>query len=274
MKQNWIEDNIIILSKQTIDKMLESQYPSNLIGLYCFYYYTAKWQKTNMIKCTTNYVMKGLNWTKEKVINTKKELKKNGLIEDRQTKNKKGQITGWYIKVNYIWKKETIKNQKVELPEGGKSHRVENPDTNALSANSLNALSANKNSLVGATKESLDTISNVTINNRQYISKEIEKSKISPSYGNEDINYLIEKFQELTGLKELDGSQKQNRQYCWLCLKKFGEKEKVEQLIKLAVKSDFHRVNLTSFKYIYYHAVKIVNEFKEKVENPTYVKIK
>ena len=126
----------------------------------------------------------------------------------------------------------------------------------------------------GGSARSKDTINNVTINNKQYISKEIGKSKISPSYGNEDINYLIEKFQELTGLKKLDGSQKQNRQYCWLCLKKFGEKEKVEQLIKLAVKSDFHRVNLTSFKYIYYHAVKIVNEFKEKVENPTYVKIK
>lgn len=200
MKQNWIEDNIIILSKQTIDKMLESQYPSNLIGLYCFYYYTAKWQKTNMIKCTTNYVMKGLNWTKEKVINTKKELKKNGLIEDRQTKNKKGQITGWYIKVNYIWKKETIKNQKVELPEGGKSHRVENPDTNALSANSLNALSANNKTA-------------------------------TPSVAGKEINDLIELFKPINPTYQRLFANKSQRQAIERLVKQFGQ-EKVENMIK------------------------------------------
>jgi len=200
MKQNWIEDNIIILSKQTIDKMLESQYPSNLIGLYCFYYYTAKWQKTNMIKCTTNYVMKGLNWTKEKVINTKKELKKNGLIEDRQTKNKKGQITGWYIKVNYIWKKETIKNQKVELPEGGKSHRVENPDTNALSANSLNALSANNKTA-------------------------------TPSVAGKEINDLIELFKPINPTYQRLFGNTTQRASLERLVKQFG-REKIENMIK------------------------------------------
>jgi len=126
----------------------------------------------------------------------------------------------------------------------------------------------------GGRVRSVDTIDN-TIDNIQYISKEIEKPKVSvASYGNEDINYLMEKFQELTSLQKLDGSQKQNRRYCWLCLKKFGGKDKVIILLKLAVKSNFHRVNLTSFKYLYYHGVKIISEAKEKVENPTYVKIK
>lgn len=143
LEHNLIEDNIIILSKQTLDEMLKKNKPSDLIGLYCFYYYTAKWQRTNIIKCSTGYVMKGLNWSKEKTIESKKELKEMGFIDDKKTKNEKGQITGWYIKINYIWKKETIKNQKVASPEGGFSHPVANPDTNALSANSLNALSAN-----------------------------------------------------------------------------------------------------------------------------------
>jgi len=149
MKQNFVEDNIIILSKQTIDAMLGQEHPSDLIGLYAFYYYTAKWQKTNIIKCSTGYVAKGLKWTKERVIGNKKMLMELRLIENQRTKNKKGQITGWYIKLNYLWKKETIKkkiinNQRVAQPEGGLDHRVENPDTNALSANSLNALSVNK----------------------------------------------------------------------------------------------------------------------------------
>ena len=172
MKQNFIEDNIIILSKQTIDAMLGQEHPSDLIGLYAFYYYTAKWQKTNIIKCSTGYVAKGLNWTKEKVIGSKKILLQLGLIENKKTKNEKGQITGWYIKLNYLWKKETIKkkiinNQRVAPPEGGLDHRVENPDTNALSANSLNALSAD----------------NKKLNHQKEIDSLIEKFKlVNPSY--------------------------------------------------------------------------------------------
>ena len=44
MKQNFIEHNIIILSKQTLDLFLKQDNPADLIALYCFYYYTAKWQ--------------------------------------------------------------------------------------------------------------------------------------------------------------------------------------------------------------------------------------
>jgi len=102
-----------------------------------------------------------------------------------------------------------------------------------------------------------------------------ENRKISSSsYGNSDINYLMEKFKEITELKKMDGSEKQNRRYCWLCIKKFNGKENVEKLLKIAVKFDFHKANLTSFKYLYYHGVKILNEFKEKVKHPTYIEIK
>ena len=89
MKQNFIEDNIIIISKQTLDEFLKNENPSDIIGLYVFYYYTAKWQKTNIIKCSTGYVKKGLNWTKERVVKNKKGLIEMGLIEDKKTKNKK-----------------------------------------------------------------------------------------------------------------------------------------------------------------------------------------
>jgi transcriptional regulator NrdR family protein len=84
----------------------------------------------------------------------------------------------------------------------------------------------------------------------------------------------MEKFKEITELKKMDGSEKQNRRYCWLCIKKFNGKENVEKLLKIAVKFDFHKANLTSFKYLYYHGVKILNEFKEKVKHPTYIEIK
>ena len=147
MKQEFIEDNIMIISKQTMDLFLTVEKPSDCIGLYLFYYYTAKWQETNTVKCTTSFASKGLHWTKEKTISIKKTLIELGLIEDITKKNKNGKINGWYIKVNYIWKQQTVKdnlkNHPTGKPEGGLDQWVEKPDTNALSANSLNALNAN-----------------------------------------------------------------------------------------------------------------------------------
>ena len=67
-----------------------------------FYYYTAKKQQTNIIKCSTDCVVKCLNWAKCKVVRNKKVLIKKGLVNDVRVKNKKGQITGWYIKLDYI----------------------------------------------------------------------------------------------------------------------------------------------------------------------------
>ena len=74
MQNEFIEDNIIILSKQTLDLFLEQDKPSDLIALYCFYYYTAKWQRTNQPKCTTGFTANGLKWTRDRVIKIKKQL--------------------------------------------------------------------------------------------------------------------------------------------------------------------------------------------------------
>lgn len=137
---DFIENQLVILSKQTLDKFLEYENVSDLISLYVFYYYTAKWQKTNQPKCTINYICKGLKWGKDKVIKTRKCLEDIGLIQQIKRINKKGQIIGWYIKINYVWSKEKTSQipliQKVEKPEGGFQ------DTNALSVNNINALNA------------------------------------------------------------------------------------------------------------------------------------
>jgi hypothetical protein len=195
MKQNFIEDNIIILSKQTIDKILKQKNPSDLIGLYCFYYYTAKWQKTNIIKCTTGYVSKGLNWTKERVINTKKELKSMGLIEDKQTKNDKGQIIGWYIKVNYIWKKETIKSQRVVEPESGFTQRVDKQDTNALSANKLNALNTNNKKGNTSVNHLIDLFKEINPSYKKIYSNTTQRKALEnlvKEHGEEDIKKILQ----------------------------------------------------------------------------------
>lgn len=159
-EQNFIENQLVILTKQTLDIFLKQENPADLIALYTFYYYTAKWQSTNQIKCTTQYVANGLHWSEGKVRKVKKQLIEFGLIEDTQSVDKNNRITGHYIKMNYIFKKETIENihpyenpqggkdHRVEKttgwskPQGGNSHSVENLGTNALSAGNVNALSA------------------------------------------------------------------------------------------------------------------------------------
>ena len=42
-----VENEPIILPKPVLDKFFKQDKPGDLIALYSFYYYTAKWQKTN-----------------------------------------------------------------------------------------------------------------------------------------------------------------------------------------------------------------------------------
>ncbi len=165
-EQNFIENQLVILTKQTLDIFLKETNPAELIALYIFYYYTAKWQKTNQVKCTSSYVAKGLHWSESKVRKVKKQLIEFGLIQDVKTRDEQNKITGHYIKMNYIFKKETLgkhehkshpndnpqcgnenennsKSHPNDFAQGGKGYTMENRGTNALSANNLNALSTN-----------------------------------------------------------------------------------------------------------------------------------
>jgi len=80
------------------------------------------------------------------------------------------------------------------------------------------------------------------------------------NFGNGDINFLISYFKENLKLPLLDGSEKENRRYCWLAIKKFGGREGVENLIKLTAAHDFWKSKITSFKDMYYKGVRIVSE--------------
>ena len=103
---------------------------------------------------------------------------------------------------------------------------------------------------VHSTKE---TITKETIQNT--ILKDTKQN-----FGNGDINFLISYFKENLKLPLLDGSEKENRRYCWLAIKKFGGREGVENLIKLTAAHDFWKSKITSFKDLYYRGVRIVSE--------------
>jgi hypothetical protein len=154
MDQNFIENELIILSKQTLDLFLEQSNPTDLISLYTFYYYTAKWQKTNQPKCTTEYAAAGLKRSVDWVRSNKKILIDLGLIEDIKYRNPLGQLH-YYIKLNYIFKKSTVEKVITSLPsnrEGGSTQGEDSQRGNASSVG-INASSVGINASSAVSKD-------------------------------------------------------------------------------------------------------------------------
>ena len=145
MEQNFIENEIVFLTKPTLDRFLKEENPGDLIALYTFFYYTAKWQQTNIVKATSGYVKKGLKWGIVRLTNTEKTLIDMGFIQKIKRRDKNGKITGWYVKVNYIFMRSTVENilETVQKPLVDETTSCKQ-ETNALSNGNINALSTNK----------------------------------------------------------------------------------------------------------------------------------
>lgn len=135
-----VEEEPIVLSKHLLDIFLLQDDPANLLSLYCFYYYTAKWQQTNKPHATNEYVAKGLKWGIDKVKKYRGQLLDLNLIESITQKDKtNNKIIGHFIKINFVWKKVNVD----KISTGVISPLVAESTTNALSANKGNALSTN-----------------------------------------------------------------------------------------------------------------------------------
>lgn len=76
-------------------------------------------------------------------------------------------------------------------------------------------------------------------------------------------------FKEKTGLEKLDGTYRENWDYCGRCIRKFGFK-KCQELIKKGAEDKFWSRILTSFKTLFRHGVKIEQLKKEEI--PPYFK--
>lgn len=150
-----LEQEPIVLSKQLFDYLLAQENPADLIALYTFYYYTAKWQKTNQPRATTAYGSNALGWGIAKFRKVKMALISLNLISDVSIRNEAGnQFTGHYVHVHFIWGASKFS----ELEESGDAYtgvnspavrnrqRCVDSDANALRANNINALRANKDS--------------------------------------------------------------------------------------------------------------------------------
>jgi predicted transcriptional regulator len=91
------------------------------------------------------------------------------------------------------------------------------------------------------------------------------------SYGNPDINSLVEYFKERLNLPVLDETVQKNRRYCQLAINKFGGPDKVRELINLAADSEFWANKITSFVTLYYKGVRIVSETRENKSKITFI---
>lgn len=146
-----IEDEIVLVTTRTLHRLFQYASGADAVALYDFYGYTAKWQKTNQPKATDKFCRKGLGWGKVRFARAKKILLKEGLIQ-RIMIRQDGRIKGWYIKINYLWKKEKaekiqsiLMKKEIEENKNAENHQEEkqeheNEETNASC--SLNNTSA------------------------------------------------------------------------------------------------------------------------------------
>jgi len=155
------------------------------------------------------------------------ELEKWGYLKRIPTKDKEGKWDGY----DYIL---------TEKPS------AENPSTEKPSTEKGAAFSKIDNSKKDLVKKK----------------KKVDKSTTAKQWGNPDVNELISLLKERFGLRILDGTEKENRRYCYLAIKKF-KKEGVKLIIEAGARDEFWRNKITGFKTLYYNGVKIASTLKK-----------
>jgi hypothetical protein len=107
----------VAITRQTFTRILgsEKKNKGDMLALWMFYAYTARWQHVSQAKATTGYTAKGLAWTEERVRKAKRELVAMDLVQDAVSKDGDGKAVGWFIRVFHLATHTPL------FPEGGKS---------------------------------------------------------------------------------------------------------------------------------------------------------
>lgn len=139
------QDEPITISKATSDKLLKENNPSDLMALYWFFYYTAKWQTEKFgvryTKATNAYAAKGLKMGLVRVKRTARILIKLGLIERVVLRDEGSKrMINHLIKVNFMWgKSQGVETSPLdEKASGIETYRMEIDTTNTKETNSSN----------------------------------------------------------------------------------------------------------------------------------------
>ena len=253
-----INNEPLVISKSIIDILLEEENPGELIALYTFYYYTAKWQKTNQPKATTSYAATGLKLSIPKIRKNKKILIQLNLIENVVNRDNTSKITGHYIKVNFIWgqskvktviskqkeQNESVESHQVGKPTGGQSHQVANDTPNPLNANNINPLNSNKENTLNINKEKTSKISGIY---KLYSEKINSKSRLTNSakkkietrlneYSFEDLKRAIMNFSRASWWMK----HNTHRGVAWF----FHTEDRIDQFLNLEPEDKKEKLNL------------------------------
>lgn len=182
-----------------------------------------------------------------------KRLIQKGLVErDEETKYLKT-TSKWYESVVLVKAKAEYKSRSQTITKGN-TKVLPNfiPDYNQTSYNNNIHNETNKDSLVGSENFDLPIKSN-----------EIESIQ-RKQMGKGDINYLMNYLKEKMDLVDMDYTDKENRNFCELCLKKFHY-GRTKKIIDIASQDqNFWALRVTSFKDVYYNGVKIEKSLKDK----------
>ena len=101
--------NIIATTDVSIRRIIQTG-KSEAVTLYMAYLEVSEWQGTRIVKATTDFMAKRLNWTEERVRKSKKVLKDLGLVNDFE-RRKKGKISGRFIEILFSI------SQRASLPD-------------------------------------------------------------------------------------------------------------------------------------------------------------
>lgn len=194
---NMLDREILNFSAYTLTKLLTLG--ENALILYIFYSVTAKNQSNKTyvnivnIYATDTYCMKGLNWGKDRFYSAKKILLENKFIEKVEKRDNQGKIVGHYIKINYLFKHNSI--QSTCHPDGGFTPLVGKQETNTSNINILNTKKTNINT-VDQQENNLPIIQNGYRQNSELNTKKPRKVNDEPT---EEAKLVLEAFNQTYG---------------------------------------------------------------------------
>jgi hypothetical protein len=195
MNQYDIKNEPMVLFPSTLAKFKEYKNFVDVLSLYMFYYYTAKYQQTNTVKCTTKFASKGINISEKRVRAAKTILLELDLIEDVVKRNDYGHVY-YYVFVKFsssssIPNKKDWDSPKSDVTTLADFHSVENGQTNALSYKKQNSISNNKEKNIKKDSENylvaMGEFENVLISNENF-------KKLCNKYKPNNVKYHLEQL--------------------------------------------------------------------------------
>lgn len=109
------------MTRETMERLLKQKYAADLIAVWMFYAYTARWQRVSAARAVVGFVCKGMRLSEERVKRARRILSGLDLIEDKTDCDSEKRVKGWYVQVHFLVRIATVDDRPSSLSVGGKS---------------------------------------------------------------------------------------------------------------------------------------------------------